>query len=90
MKIGVYTTVDYLVNMIDINKLGDVPIWIAWWNSSNLESFEPVINRTAKDSAGAATYLIKNIVMWQYSDSGNVAGISGSVDLNLVSSKMFE
>lgn len=90
VKIGVYTNVEYLVNIIDIKTLGDVPIWIAWWDQSNVKSFKSVVERVAEDSASAATYLAKNIVMWQYSETGKVDGITEKVDLNLVSSCMFE
>lgn len=90
MKVGIYTNPDYLLNIINIDRLGNVPIWIAWWNSTNLESFDPVIERVARRSEKIGTYLEKNIVMWQYSGSGKVSGISRMVDLNLASSLMFE
>lgn len=90
MKVGIYTNPDYLVNIIDTDRLGNVPIWIAWWNTTNLDSFDPVIDRVARVSEITATYLKRNIVMWQYSGSGEVSGISRKVDLNLASSLMFE
>lgn len=89
MNIGVYTNVDYLVNMVDTDKIGDVPYWIAWYIDEVPSDFEDVISRVAKDSDVASNYLLKNIVMWQYSEEGSVNGISENVvDLNLVSSKV--
>jgi len=91
MKIGVYTNVDYLCNMVDIEKLGDVPYWMAWYVDEEPATFEAVINRVAKNSANAADYLEENIVMWQYSEEGTVPGITENVvDLNLVSSKILK
>jgi hypothetical protein len=90
IKVGVYTNVSFLTDIIDTKNLGDVPIWIAWWSyNGTVKSFDPVIERVAEDSASAATYLSKNIVMWQYYEGGSVPGIP-EVDLNIVSSKMFE
>lgn len=88
MQIGIYTNVEFISCMVDTVALGDVPVWIAWYDDTDVSSFEPVIRRTEEKSVTASKYLAKNIVAWQYADDGNVAGISEKVDLNLVSSKM--
>lgn len=89
MKIGVYTNVDYLVNMVDRDALGNVPYWMAWYTEEAPASFDAVVSRVARNSADAANYLSENIVMWQYTDKGVVSGITeNTVDINLVSSKM--
>lgn len=91
VKVGVYTNVEYLKTMVDYEKLGDVPYWIAWYGENvDTTSFESVINRVAKDSFEAANYLEENIVMWQYSDKGTHPVSKEKVDLNIVSSEMFD
>lgn len=88
MNIGIYTNVEFLACMIDTEALGDVPVWMAWYDDTDVSSFEPVIRRLSEKSVDASNYLAKNIVAWQYADDGNISGISEKVDLNLVSSKM--
>lgn len=88
MKIGIYTNVDYLVNMIDYHQLGNVPCWIAWYIEYEPASFEDVINRVSKESTDICEYLKENIVIWQYSSAGTHPGIDEVVDLDLVSSKL--
>lgn len=92
--VGIYTNIDFLSNKIDFEAIGNVPIWISWY-SNNVADFTSVIDRTAnypkeitENSRKVARYLEENIVMWQYSFSGQVSGVNGNVDLNLVSSKM--
>ena len=90
MNVGVYTNVDFLVTKIDTELLGDVPFWMAWYaKAGDYASFDEVVAKVSSTGASdAAEYLARNIVMWQYSDAGQVSGINAKTDLNLVSSKM--
>lgn len=90
INVGVYTNVDYLVNMVDIDELGNVPYWVAWYVSEVPASFEAVVSKVADKSVETAEWLEQNIVMWQYSETGNANGIDETVDLNLVSSMMLD
>lgn len=53
-------------NMYDFSKYN---LWIAYWSNSST----PIIPTTWKN---------KGYTWWQYSDKGNVSGISGAVDLD--------
>jgi len=90
MNIGVYTNVDFLVTKVDTELLGDVPFWMAWYSkTAGYASFDDMVAKVCSTGAtDVAEYLAQNIVMWQYSDAGQIAGINSKIDLNLVSSKM--
>ena len=51
-----------------MNRLDDVDVWVARWRS-----IDKGHGYTGKG----------NVVMWQYTDSGRVSGISGNVDMNI-------
>lgn len=66
-KFILYANTDWLRNRIDMSRLSNVDVWIARWRSLSL---------------GHGYTGQGKVNMWQYSDSGEVAGISGKVDLD--------
>lgn len=66
-KFILYANTDWLNNRIDMSRLSNVDVWIARWRSLSL---------------GHGYTGQGKVTMWQYSDSGDVAGISGKVDLD--------
>ncbi|MTV48296.1 hypothetical protein GJ688_04770 [Heliobacillus mobilis] len=60
----------WYIDMYEVDGLSDLPLWI-----SHYSSYPP------PDFAGWAEWLI-----WQYTDKGTVNGISGQVDMNVVTS----
>ena len=67
-KFALYANTTWLNSYLDMNKLKNVDIWVARWR--NLDSGH---GYTGKG----------NVIMWQYSNSGKVSGISGKVDLDV-------
>lgn len=65
---ALYANTTWLNNYLDMDQLKNVDIWIARWRS-----LDEGHGYTGKG----------NVAMWQYSNSGNVDGISGKVDLNV-------
>ena len=90
VNIGLYANISWLCK-VDVSRLGDVPCWVAWPKETDHSNFDQLLAKVESDySIKHAEYLENNIVMWQYSFNGSVSGISGDVDLNLVSSKMLK
>ena len=67
-KFALYTNIEWMNKYLDMDMLKDVDIWVARWR--NLDKGH---GYTGKG----------NVTMWQYSNTGSVAGISGNVDLNV-------
>lgn len=63
---GTYTNLDYFRNKFDMWLLKKWPVWIAQYSNA--------LSRQYLEGY--------NVVMWQYSSKGSVAGIKGNVDLN--------
>lgn len=67
-KFALYANVTWLNKYLDMSMLKDVDIWVARWR--------------ALDQGHGYTGN-GNVIMWQYSSTGKVNGISGNVDLNV-------
>lgn len=67
-KFALYANTTWLNSYLDMDALKDVDIWVARWRDLN---------------SGHGYTGKGNVVMWQYSSSGTVNGISGKVDLNV-------
>ena len=63
----IYANYDYLTNKLDLSKWSNYDIWLAHWTYDF---------NTLSNYNGTYTF-------WQYSNKGNVPGISGNVDLDL-------
>ncbi|HBN55669.1 MAG TPA: hypothetical protein DD414_02750 [Lachnospiraceae bacterium] len=66
-KFILYANTDWLNNRIDMSRLSNIDIWIARWRNLSL---------------GHGYTGPGRVNMWQYSDSGRIAGISDKVDLD--------
>lgn len=64
----VYASKNWFDNYLDMNRLANTDLWVARWRS-----LDKGHGYTGKG----------NVVMWQYTDSGKVAGISENVDMNI-------
>ena len=62
----IYINKDFIFNKVDINKISNYEIWLAHWTYDY---------NNKSDYTGTYKY-------WQYSNKGNVSGITGSVDLD--------
>ena len=67
-KFALYANLTWLNRYLDMNMLKDVDIWVA--------RYRPLNSGHGYTGKG-------NVVMWQYSSTGSVSGISGNVDLNV-------
>lgn len=67
-EFAVYANLNWINNYLDMNKLSGSNIWIARWRD-----LEKGHGYTGKG----------NVIMWQYTNSGSVSGISGKVDMNI-------
>ena len=67
-EFAVYASKDWFDNYLDMDRLDDENLWIARWRSVDLGH--------GYDGNG-------DVVIWQYTDSGRVSGISGDVDMNI-------
>ena len=65
---AVYASLDWIKNQLDMDKLKNEDLWLARWRSVN---------------KGPGYSGKGNLVMWQYTDSGSVPGISGPVDMDI-------
>lgn len=65
---AMYASLSWIKDYLDMDKLDDVDLWLARWRSL---------------SKGPGYSGKGNLVMWQYTDSGSVPGISGNVDLDI-------
>ena len=65
---AMYASLSWTKDYLDMDKLDDVDLWLARWRSL---------------SKGPGYSGKGNLVMWQYTDSGSVPGISGNVDLDI-------
>ena len=63
----IYANKDFLTNKLDLSKWSNYDVWLAHWTYD-----------FNKNSDYTGTY-----AMWQYSNSGSVAGINGAVDLDV-------
>lgn len=68
-----YANDDYLENHFDLSLLGDYDLWYACYPYIN----PPTTISDSSNTSGAR--------MWQYTSVGTVAGISGSIDMNVSS-----
>ncbi|WP_286312027.1 GH25 family lysozyme [Romboutsia ilealis] len=69
LDVAVYTYTSFAKNNLDPNSsIGDYPLWIAEYGTDKPAS-NPIWGN--------------NYVGWQYSETGNVAGIYGNVDLDI-------
>lgn len=67
-KFALYANLTWLNRYLDMDMLKDVDIWVA--------RYRPLNSGHGYTGKG-------NVVMWQYSSTGSVSGISGNVDLNV-------
>ena len=65
---AMYANLDWVNNYLDMDRLEDVDLWLARWRPRVL---------------GAGYTGDNNLIMWQYSSTGKVNGISGDVDLDV-------
>ncbi len=66
----IYASKSFLYDNLDMNVLSEYDVWVAHYNNTT----DPVNNGT--DYTGAYH-------MWQYTSSGTVSGINGTVDLDI-------
>ena len=74
-KCGLYASRSWLtdkINVVDVANKNS--IWIAEW---------PGYNTFSKGLSGSPNYTKTKYKIWQFSDAGNVSGISGKVDLDI-------
>ena len=64
----IYINKDFLFNKVDTNKISNYEIWLAHWTYDY---------NNKSDYTAPYKY-------WQYSNKGNVSGITGSVDLDIM------
>lgn len=69
-----YTNQDYLRRYFDADVQQDFPVWLAQWPGGT-----PSLDKPPREC-----------VIWQYSETGTVPGIKGSVDLNVYYKEMDE
>lgn len=76
-QVGVYFNENYLYNFVNWSTLKKWPLWLAKWvnySGSRLTGYTVDANQVATKWGTADC--------WQFSDSGKINGISGTVDLN--------
>jgi GH25 family lysozyme M1 (1,4-beta-N-acetylmuramidase) len=61
----IYTNAYWAGEVYDMEKLSDLPVWLAQYDVEVPEFEHP-------------------FCIWQYSDAGEIAGIEGPVDLNIM------
>lgn len=78
-KFGVYTGMSYYNTYLKKYKsrLGGIPMWIARYPSNANMTID-------KNPAESKKPAINNMVAWQYSSKGQITGIKGNVDLNIL------
>lgn len=72
--VGIYCNKDWYQNVLDSKNLAKrFPFWVARYPSADNGQVVETLNPKS----------LTNVVAWQYSSKGKVAGIVGNVDLNL-------
>ncbi len=66
--VAIYSSKSYLETMFSYDTLKNYDVWVAHWTYN---------------SDSRSTYSRTSFGLWQYSDQGSVAGISGDVDLDM-------
>lgn len=76
-KFGIYTGLSYYNTFLKpyIDKLNDIPFWIARYPSSSPMTVAQNPNPSKKP-------IVPNMVGWQYTSKGQVKGIKGNVDIS--------
>ena len=73
--VGIYCNYDWWKNVLDSTTLSKkFPFWIARYKHPDLGTYDESWKNNPKDYA----------VMWQYSSKGNVGGIKGNVDMDVL------
>lgn len=81
--VGVYSSAANFENWYGSSRIGDKPIWAAWWPGL---SFDEIDRSTLNKYLPESSYT--NVYLWQYDNTGTVPGWSGYLDCVKVLSPM--